>query len=200
MFNFLKKRKAQKILAEAKEMKRKEEIAHEIRVKKEQELIELLDGKESYKIFSWGFGFKDGRILRDKFLPLKDWEPIEKVFTLLEKEYENIEDGSFMLKIKDDKPSYDGDEIASLQIQIKYGYMRPYMKYREEGAVYAEEWKEYDGGGDYRVYKDGKVLIENFEFGWDSVPIYNLTKDINLVKTIFKEFYETGDVSEEYMI
>ena len=56
------------------------------------------------------------------------------------------------------------------------------------------------GGGDYRVDKDGKVLIENFEFGWDSVPIYNLTKDINLVKTIFKEFYETGDVSEEYMI
>ncbi len=148
--------------------------------------------------FFFGFAFKDGKILSDTILPLKSWEEIEKTFEMLEKEYDNIEGGNLTLKIKDSHPSRDSDEIASLEIQIKYGYMRPYLKYRAEGETYAEEWKEYDGG-DYRVDTNGKVIVENFEFGWDSVAIYNLTKDINLVKTIFKEFYEAGDVSEEYM-
>ena len=198
MFNFFKKRKEQKVLAEKEEMERKEQVAREIRAKEEQELIELLDGKESYKRFFWGFAFKNGEILHDTILPLKSWEPIEKALEMLEKNYDNIEGGNLTLEIKDSRPSSDGDEIASLEIQIKHGYMRPYMKYREEGAVYAEEWKEYAGQRP-RDENNQPIYDKNFEFGWDSVPIYNLTKDINLVKTIFKEFYETGDVSEEYM-
>ena len=188
MFNFFKKKKLQ----EAEEMKRKEQVARESVAEKERQLVELLDGEESYKMFSWGFGFNDKKILRDSFLPLKSWEPIENVFTLLEKEYDNIEEGSFTLKIKDDRPSYDGDEIASLEIQIKHGYMRPYMKYRAEGAVEAEEWK--------RHYNLDASAMESLEFDMQEVGMNELTKDINLVKTIFKEFYETGDVSEKYMI
>jgi len=173
-------------------MKSDIKISPEVLAREEQELEDLLDGEESYKMFSWGFGFKDGKILRDSFLPLKDWEPIEEVFTLLEKEYDNIDEGSFTLKIRDSHPDCDGDEIASLEIQIKYGYMRPYLKYRAEGTTYAEEWKEY--------FNPKIQPSKYFEFGMDDeVAISYLTKDINLVKTIFKEFYETGDVSEEYM-
>ena len=139
-----------------------------------------------------GFAFKNGEILNDTILPLKNWEPIEKALEMLEKNYDNIEGGNLTLEIKDSRPSSDGDEIASLEIQIKHGYMRPYMKYREEGAVEAEEWKEY--------FNPKIPPSQYFEFGMDDeVAISYLTKDINLVKTIFKEFYETGDVSEEYM-
>ena len=103
-----------------------------------------------------------------------------------------------LLMIKDSILSYDGDEIASLGIDIKYGYMRPYIKYREEGGIEVEEVKEFNG--QRPLDKNNKPIYDkNFQFGWDSVPIYNLTKDINLVKKIFKEFYETGDVSEKYM-
>jgi len=94
VFDFFKKKKKQQ---EAEDMERKMQVAREIRAKKEQQLVELLDGNKSYKMFSWGFGFNDKNILRDSFLPLKSWEPIENVFTLLEKEYENIEEGSFTL-------------------------------------------------------------------------------------------------------
>jgi hypothetical protein len=193
MFNFFKKKKQQE-----EEMTRDIKISSEVLAREEQELKDLLNGEESYKRFFLGFAFKDGKILSDTILPLKSWEEIEKALEMLEKEYDNIEGGNLTLEIKDSHPSRDSDEIASLEIQIKHGYMRPYLKYRAEGETYAEEWKEYDGG-DYRVDTNGKVIVENYEFGWDSVAIYNLTKDINLVKTIFKEFYETGDVSEEYM-
>jgi len=194
MFNFFKKKKQR----EAEEMERKQQVARDIVAEKERQLLELLDGKESYKRFFWGFAFKDGKILSDTILPLKEWEEIEKAFEMLEKEYDNIEGGNLTLEIKDSHPSRDSDEIASLEIQIKYGYMRPYLKYRVEGATYAEEWKEYVGERP-RDENNKPIYDKDYEFGWDSVPIYNLTKDINLVKTIFKEFYETGDVSEEYM-
>jgi len=193
MFNFFKKKKQQDIEAEELEKKRKNEESIKAFFAKDNKytLEELLEGKESYKIFSWGLGFKDGTIKRDKILPLKDWEPIEEVFTLLEKEYDNIEEGGLKLLIKDDKPSYDGDEIASLQIQIEHGYMRPYLKYRAEGATYAEEWKRY--------YNIKVSAIDSLEFDMEEVGMNELTKDIELVKTMVKEFYEIGDVSEEYM-
>jgi hypothetical protein len=161
-------------------------------------LEEVLDGQKNYKIFTWSFESKNATLSRGRIVALKDWVEIEKVLDILEKEYKNIEDGGFMLKIKDTEPSCDGDEIASLEIQIKHGYMRPYMKYRAEGAVEAEEWKEYVGQRPSDENNE-PIYDKDFEFGWDSVPIYSLTKDISLIKTIFKEFYETGDVSEEYM-
>ena len=191
MFDFFKKKKKQQ---EAEDMERKIYVAPEIREKEEQQLVELLDGEESYKRFFWGFGFKDSRTLSDTILPLKGWEEVEQAFEMLENEYENIKGANLILKIKDSAPSCDGDEIASLEIQIKHGYMRPYLKYRAEGATYAEEWKWYWAE---RPWEDG----DDLEFDYDDfIPLFHLTKDINLVKTIFKEFYETGDVSEKYMI
>jgi hypothetical protein len=38
-------------------MERKEQVARGIIAEEERQLIELLDGKESHKMFSWGFGF-----------------------------------------------------------------------------------------------------------------------------------------------
>jgi hypothetical protein len=154
-------------------------------------LAHQLDGKESYKIFSWGLGFKDGTIKRDKILPLKQWKDVAYVLDLLEKEYDNIEEGGLKLLIKDDKPSYDGDEIASLQIQIEHGYMRPYMKYRAEGEVNADKWKRY--------FDINANPINALEFDMEEVGMEELTQDVSLVKKLFKEFYETGDVSEVYM-
>jgi len=187
MFNFFKKKKQR----EAEEMERKEQVARDIAAEKEQQLLELLDGKESYKRFFWGFAFKDGKILSDTILPLKSWEEIEKALEMLEKEYDNIEGGNLTLEIKDSHPSRDSDEIASLEIQIKYGYMRPYLKYRAEGATYAEEWKRY--------FNSKVSAMESLEFDMQEVGMEELTQDIELVKKLFKEFYETGDVSEEYM-
>jgi len=195
MFDFFKKKKKQQ---EAEDMERKIYVAPEIREKEEQQLVELLDGEESYKRFFWGFGFKDSRTLSDTILPLKGWEEVEQAFEMLENEYENIKGANLTLEIKDSAPSCDGDEIASLQIQVKHGFMRPYLRYRAEGATYAEEEKEYIGES---YYDENNNLIGPLEFDYDNfIPTSYLTKDINLVKTIFKEFYETGDVSEKYMI
>lgn len=194
MFNFVKKIKDTLIKPkEAAPSAKVYRVSKKILAEEEQQLKELLDGKDSYKIFSWGFGLKDGRHLKDKVIPLKDWESVEKVLDILAKEYPNIEEGGMMLKIKDTRLRSDGDEIASLQIQIAHGYMRPYLKYREEGAEYAEEEKEYWAN---RPWEQGDAL----EFEYDLfIPLWHLTKDINLIKTLFKEFYETGDVSEKYM-
>jgi len=191
MFNFFKKKKLETCTPK--------ETLQPLKSLHDCNLEELLDGNESYKMFYWGFGFKDGRVLRERIIPLKKWTDVEKALDMLEKEYENIESGNLTLKFKDDLKEYSGSEIASIEIQILHGYMKPYMKYRAEGAVEAEEWKEYVGQRP-RDENNKPIYDKYFEFGsWDSVPIYNLTKDISLVKTIFKEFYETGDVSEEYM-
>ena len=172
--------------------KKKEEIKP-LKSLHDYDLEDVLDGQKNYKIFTWSFESKNTTLSRGRIVALKDWVEIEKVLDILEKEYKNIEDGGFMLKIKDTEPSCDGDEIASLEIQIQHGYMRPYMKYRAEGAEYAEECKWYWA---VRPWEDGDAL----EFDHDDfIPLFNLTKNISLVKTIFKEFYETGDVSEEYM-
>jgi len=190
MFSFFKRKKKSNSEISEEELQEARKKREE---KDAQELAQLLEGEESYKIFSWGFGFHDDRHLKDSVLALKDWEPIEEVFSLIEKEYDNIEEGSMLLMIKDSIPRHDGDEIASLRIDIKYGYMRPYMKYREEGAIEAEEEKEYWAE---RPWDNNTSL----EFDYDNfMPRWHLTKDINLVKKIFKEFYETGDVSEKYM-
>lgn len=184
MFNFFKKNK--ELIVKKIEEKPLKSLH-------DYDLEEVLDGQKNYKIFTWSFESKDSTLSRGRIVALKDWEEVKKLLEILEKEYKNIEEGGFMLKIKDTEPSCDGDEIASLEIQIKHGYMRPYMKYRAEGAVEAEEWKWYWAE---RPWEDG----DDLEFDYDNfIPLFHLTKDINLVKTIFKEFYETGDVSEKYM-
>ena len=57
------------------------------------DLEEVLDGQKNYKIFTWSFESKDSTLSRSRIVALKDWEPIENIFMLLEKEYENIEEG-----------------------------------------------------------------------------------------------------------
>jgi hypothetical protein len=188
MFDFFKKK--EKVMEVEKTPK--------VKSLQEYDLEELLQGNESYKLFYWNLKYKDGSYKGERILPLQKWEDVEKTLNIVVEKYDSIEEGYVIIEIKDDEPSYVNDEIASLKIQIKHGYMRPYMKYRAEGAVEAEEWKEYVGQRPSDENNE-PIYDKDFEFGWDSVPIYNLTKDINLVKTIFKVFYETGDVSEEYM-
>jgi len=165
---------------------------------KARKLKELLDGNDSYKCLYWDWGYDEDTGEYGKILPLKKWEDVEETLNLLEKNYSKIKKGYLKIEIKDESTSCgSNDEIASLQIQIKYGYMRPYLKYRAEGATYAEEEKEYIGETDF---DENNNRIGALEFDHDEfIPTSYLTKDINLVKTIFKEFYETGDVSEKYM-
>ena len=182
MFNFFKKKKVIEV-----EKPPKMKSLHDY------DLGELLQGNESYKLFYWNLKYKDGTYKGDRILPLQNWEDIANILSIVAEKYENIEEGYVRLEIKDDEPSYGNDEIASLEIQIKHGYMRPYLKYKEEGAINAEEWKWYWAE---RPWEDG----DDLEFDYDNfIPLFHLTKDTNLVKTIFKEFYDTGDVSEKYM-
>jgi len=186
MFNFFKKNKKQKL---------EQEESPKVKSLHDYDLEELLQGKESYKLFYWNLKYKDGTYEGDRILPLQNWEDIENVLSIVVEKYENIEEGYVKLEIKDDEPSYANDEIASLEIQIKHGYMRPYLKYREEGSIYAEEEKGYTGES---YFDENNNLIRSLEFDHDNfIPTMNLTKDTNIVKIIFKEFYETGDVSDE---
>ncbi len=62
MFSFFKKKKKSKPVISEEELQEARKKREE---KNAQELAKLLEGKESYKIFSWGFGFHDDRHLKD---------------------------------------------------------------------------------------------------------------------------------------
>ena len=168
-----------------------------LRAENSKRIDELLKEKGNYKIFSWWIVYENEERMGDRRIPLEKWEYVEKGLDIIAQEYSAIKEGCLTIAIEDDTQRYDGGEIASLRIDIKYGYMRPYMKYREEGAIKAEEVKEYMGNTDF---DENNNRIGALEFNHDNfIPTSYLTKDISLVKTIFKEFYETGDVSEKYM-
>ena len=191
MFNFLKKKVKENTTSN--KISTWKDISLNQKPIDEDKREKYLKKDGQYKILSWWIEHKNANKTADRTIPLEYWNDIEEGLNIIEKEFNDIEEGRFIVTIEDSITDEWNREIASLQIQIKHGYMRPYFKYRAEDEQYADEWKEYWAKC---PCEEGDSLAFDHD---NLISLCHLTKDIDLVKKLFKMFYETGDVSEEYM-